>query len=79
MASTRGESRAPGERQIVDLREDFQKTHRPADFCGLMRDTGVSRGERRKALVLINRRGYSWSVLCRSCGASVQCVTAAFR
>jgi len=24
--------------------------------------------------VLINRRGYSWSVLCRSCGASVQCV-----
>jgi primosomal protein N' (replication factor Y) len=23
---------------------------------------------------LINRRGYSWSVLCRSCGASVQCV-----
>jgi len=28
----------------------------------------------RQALVLINRRGYSWSVLCRSCGASVQCV-----
>jgi primosomal protein N' (replication factor Y) (superfamily II helicase) len=27
-----------------------------------------------QALVLINRRGYSWSVLCRSCGASVQCV-----
>jgi primosomal protein N' (replication factor Y) len=26
-----------------------------------------------QALVLINRRGYSWSVLCRSCGASVQC------
>ncbi len=24
--------------------------------------------------MLINRRGYSWSVLCRSCGASVQCV-----
>ena len=29
--------------------------------------------QKTQALVLINRRGYSWSVLCRSCGASVQC------
>jgi primosomal protein N' (replication factor Y) len=27
-----------------------------------------------QALVLINRRGYSWSVLCRSCGAAVECL-----
>src|SRR5258708_40183901 len=26
-----------------------------------------------QALILINRRGYWWSVLCRSCGAPVQC------
>jgi len=26
-----------------------------------------------QALVLINRRGYSWSELCRSCGALVEC------
>ena len=24
-------------------------------------------------MVLINRRGYSWSLLCRSCGATIQC------
>ena len=29
--------------------------------------------KRTQAMVLINRRGYSWSQLCRSCGAFVQC------
>jgi primosomal protein N' (replication factor Y) len=29
--------------------------------------------EKTQAMILINRRGYSWSSLCRSCGAFVQC------
>jgi primosomal protein N' (replication factor Y) len=60
--------------EIVDLREDFQRTHQSSPI-GSMLHAGIQEcltlGT--QALVLINRRGYSWSVLCRSCGASVQC------
>ena len=61
--------------EIVDLRADFQHTHQTSPISAALHagiqeclDNGT------QALVLINRRGYSWSVLCRSCGASVQCV-----
>jgi primosomal protein N' (replication factor Y) len=60
--------------EIVDLREDFQRTHQSGPI-GSVLHAGIQEcltlGT--QALVLINRRGYSWSVLCRSCGASVQC------
>jgi primosomal protein N' (replication factor Y) (superfamily II helicase) len=60
--------------EIVDLREDFQRTHQSSPISSLLH-AGIQEcltlGT--QALVLINRRGYSWSVLCRSCGASVQC------
>jgi primosomal protein N' (replication factor Y) len=61
--------------EIVDLREDFQRTHQTSPISAALH-AGIQEcltlGT--QALVLINRRGYSWSVLCRSCGASVQCV-----
>ncbi len=60
--------------EIVDLREDFQRTHQSSPISSVLH-AGIQEcltlGT--QALVLINRRGYSWSVLCRSCGASVQC------
>jgi primosomal protein N' (replication factor Y) (superfamily II helicase) len=61
--------------EIVDLREDFQKTQKASPISTALRD-GIKEclANKTQALVLINRRGYSWSVLCRSCGASVQCV-----
>ena len=61
--------------QIVDLREDFQKTHQTSPISAALH-AGIQEclANGTQALVLINRRGYSWSVLCRSCGASVQCV-----
>jgi primosomal protein N' (replication factor Y) len=61
--------------EIVDLREDFQRTHQTSPISSALHagiQDCLSHGT--QALVLINRRGYSWSVLCRSCGASVQCV-----
>jgi primosomal protein N' (replication factor Y) len=61
--------------EIVDMREDFQRTHQAGPISAALH-AGIQEcltlGT--QALVLINRRGYSWSVLCRSCGASVQCV-----
>jgi primosomal protein N' (replication factor Y) len=61
--------------EIVDLREDFQQTHQTSPISAALH-AGIQEclENKTQALVLINRRGYSWSVLCRSCGASVQCV-----
>jgi len=61
--------------EIVDLREDFQQTHQTSPISAALH-AGIQEclANGTQALVLINRRGYSWSVLCRSCGASVQCV-----
>src|SRR5207247_2269484 len=60
--------------EIVDLREDFQQTHQTSPISAALH-AGIQEclANGTQALVLINRRGYSWSVLCRSCGASVQC------
>jgi primosomal protein N' (replication factor Y) (superfamily II helicase) len=61
--------------EIVDLREEFQQTHQTSPISSKLH-SGIQEclANETQALVLINRRGYSWSVLCRSCGASVQCV-----
>ena len=60
--------------EIVDLREDFKHTHDTSPISATLRQ-GIEEclAFGTQALVLINRRGYSWSVVCRSCGASVQC------
>ena len=61
--------------EVVDLREEFQQTHKTSPISAKLH-AGIQEclTNGTQALVLINRRGYSWSVLCRSCGASVQCV-----
>jgi primosomal protein N' (replication factor Y) (superfamily II helicase) len=60
--------------EVVDLREEFQRTHQTSPISAALH-AGIQEclTAGTQALVLINRRGYSWSVLCRSCGASVQC------
>ena len=72
--ASRVEQRAMASVEIVDLREDFAKTHQTIPISAALH-SGIQEclAQRTQALVLINRRGYSWSVLCRSCGASVQC------
>jgi primosomal protein N' (replication factor Y) len=61
--------------EVVDLRQDFQQTRQTSPISSALH-AGIQEclANGTQALVLINRRGYSWSVLCRSCGASVQCV-----
>ncbi|MBZ5695199.1 MAG: primosomal protein N' [Acidobacteriia bacterium] len=72
--TSRVENRPLAEVRIVDLREDFRRQHRAAPVSEALRAAITLRlEERTQAMVLINRRGYSWSLLCRSCGALVQC------
>ena len=60
--------------RIVDLREEFRSQHRATPVSEKLREAIALRLEEgTQAMVLINRRGYSWSLLCRGCGAFVQC------
>ena len=60
--------------EIIDLREDFKQTHQTSPISAALH-AGLLEclANKTQTIILINRRGYSWSVLCRSCGASVQC------
>jgi primosomal protein N' (replication factor Y) (superfamily II helicase) len=60
--------------RIVDLREDFRREHKAAPVSSALCEALALRlEEKTQAMVLINRRGYSWSLLCRGCGAFVPC------
>jgi len=72
--ATRVENRSLAKVEIVDLRQQFQQTRLASPISKILHDGIMECLEfKTQALILINRRGYSWSVLCRSCGASVQC------
>lgn len=72
--TSRVENRPLAEVRVVDLREDFRRQHRVAPISQALRSAIALRlEERTQVMVLINRRGYSWSLLCRGCGAFVQC------
>jgi primosomal protein N' (replication factor Y) (superfamily II helicase) len=73
--ASRVENRSLASVEIVDLREDFRQTLQTSPISAALH-AGIQEclAQKTQALVLINRRGYAWSALCRSCGASLQCV-----
>ena len=72
--TSRVENRPLAKVRVVDLREEFRRQHRASPVSETLRAAMALRLEEgTQAMVLINRRGYSWSQLCRSCGALVQC------
>jgi len=72
--TARVEQRPLAEVRVVDLREEFRREHRATPVSESLRaEIAFRLEEGTQAMVLINRRGYSWSLLCRSCGALVQC------
>jgi primosomal protein N' (replication factor Y) (superfamily II helicase) len=72
--ASRVENRELARVEVVDLRVEFQQTHQAGSISSTLHAAITEcLAVGTQALVLINRRGYSWSVLCRSCGASVQC------
>ena len=71
---SRVENRPMATVQIADLREDFRRTHK-TDPISQELQAAIARelAAGRQSIVLINRRGYSWFALCRSCGAAILC------
>jgi primosomal protein N' (replication factor Y) (superfamily II helicase) len=67
-------NRPLAEVRIIDLREEFRQRSKATPVSEPLRAAIALRlKEKTQAMILINRRGYSWSLLCRSCGAFVQC------
>ncbi len=60
--------------ELVDMRREFRETGREELFArALVEETraALERGE--QALILLNRRGYSFAVICRACGEKLEC------
>jgi primosomal protein N' (replication factor Y) len=60
--------------QLVDMRREFQETGQEQLFSRALVDetrATLERGE--QALILLNRRGYSFAVICRACGEKLEC------
>ncbi len=63
---------------IVDMREEFLTTRKHATFSRVLTEAVQGRlSNNEQAIVLLNRRGFSSHVVCRSCGARVECVNCA--
>lgn len=70
----RVESRALAQVKVVDMRKEFAETKKNNLLSREMVSAIQSRLEaNEQVLILLNRRGFSSFVLCRSCGASRQC------
>ena len=72
--SERVEKRPLPEVEIVDMKFDFQQSGEDRLFSRQLVEEvteRLARGE--QAMILLNRRGYSSVVLCRSCGETLQC------
>jgi primosomal protein N' (replication factor Y) (superfamily II helicase) len=61
--------------EIIDMRQEFRETHTQVPVSRrLKEEIEAQLRARAQTMILLNRRGYSWFLLCRSCGQSVRCV-----
>jgi primosomal protein N' (replication factor Y) len=60
--------------EIIDMREVFAEHGRPEIFSEqLLKAIEETHARGEQSIILLNRRGYSSFVLCRSCGESIHC------
>ncbi|HKY33351.1 MAG TPA: primosomal protein N', partial [Candidatus Polarisedimenticolia bacterium] len=72
---SRIQSRPLARVRIVDMRQEFARRGREDLLSGPLREALAERLARREqAIILLNRRGYAPSVLCRSCGGQETCL-----
>lgn len=72
--AARVENRPLATVEVVDMRQEFQRTHRADPLSEPLRRAIREQLEAgTQALLLLNRRGYARFLLCRSCGAAMQC------
>jgi primosomal protein N' (replication factor Y) len=60
--------------ESIDMREEFRQTGAEQMFSRrLLEETQATLDRGEQAIILINRRGYSFVVICRSCGEKLEC------
>jgi primosomal protein N' (replication factor Y) len=60
--------------ELVDMRSEFKETSKDQLFSrSLVEQTKASLERGEQALILLNRRGYSFAVMCRACGEKLEC------
>jgi primosomal protein N' (replication factor Y) len=60
--------------QLIDMRTEFKETAKDEIFSRqLVAETQATLDRNEQVIVLLNRRGYSFTVLCRSCGEKIEC------
>jgi primosomal protein N' (replication factor Y) len=60
--------------ELVDMREEFRETGQEQIFSRkLIEETQATLDRGEQVILLLNRRGYSSTVLCRSCGEKIEC------
>lgn len=60
--------------ELVDMRQEFQETGQEQVISRrLIEEIQLRLDRKEQAMVLLNRRGYSPVVLCRSCGKTLEC------
>ena len=70
----RVERRPLPEVEIIDMRQEFQETGHEQVISRKLAEEIQERLERKEqVMVLLNRRGYSPVVLCRTCGKTLEC------
>jgi len=70
----RVEGRKLADVEIVDMRQEFRETHTQVPVSRrLHQEIEAQLANRQQTMILLNRRGYSWFLLCRSCGQTQRC------
>jgi primosomal protein N' (replication factor Y) (superfamily II helicase) len=60
--------------EIVDMRQEFQHTGQEQLFSrSLIAETQAALDRGEQAMILLNRRGYSFVAMCRACGEKLEC------
>jgi len=60
--------------ELIDMREEFRNTGTDEIFSRqLIAETQAALDRGEQAMILLNRRGYSYVVMCRACGDKIQC------
>ena len=60
--------------ESIDMREEFRETGKEQLFSRrLIEETQATLDRGEQVIILLNRRGYSFVVMCRSCGEKLEC------
>ena len=60
--------------ELIDMRREFQETGAENIFSRkLIEETQATLDRGEQAIILLNRRGYSFVVMCRACGEKLEC------